>query len=894
LFRALGTTPLTLIVVRVFHHSTATSLLLTSSNSVSTTVTTQEPLNEPPPRIVSSWLRLSDPVSITPGTFHSGSWTPAASLLNNSTILRHCSGYSHIRFDMEVEVLFTPSAYHSGVFVVCWQPMCLASAGYADTIPSATDLTHRRIQASQKYGTMINLRDDHTAKLTIPFFYHTERMPLAASSNAGGYGVLQVEALTKLGDVGANRNLTYSVRARLINVELSGKSVILQSSTITQLADIVGDTTSTLSAVGQIASLAMGDPATSAAAAAMGQVGSNVASAMRDVAHLAEEFGFCNDISTAPPTYIYPTLMPALWSADISCPIPFFGIAPRSSMATVADDEDSDDLLNIKSLCSRPSYITTIETTLPIATGNIIFDAFVAPGYTRYVALTGTAGLTYTGLVDTPARYVANMFQGWRGTVCFKFILSSTQFTKGSVRINYSNNGQVTTFPAALDTLVAPIEWDFSKSSSIVVKIPMSSSSDYLRCVPSWSDGVAVANAFLPNRQHTYSAYELSSLPAIPATYDSAFFNGALSLQVGNTFCNGTDDDVISIAVVTWLEEAEFTGTSISDPTVGVSLSSPYDLHSETQEVMVDLIPDAPPMRQPIYLSEKVESLRPLLLKANLADVYIPDSSNAITDASAISVEYLTHAVPPGHGWTHPITVGYRSINAASVKDKINGTGAGSNTLYFYQPNLPFHWIVAMFAGWRGSVNWRFMAYNSQRSGPTFSFLGPERLLATTVSEIPGDTAFSNVGSLLELTSSDTWPLQFYANTAFQRKGAAGLDVTNLSTSKTTSCSIPYPSLDRFLPTSTTYLKRPDVYALGYPTFKGRSRLFNNYLRLNLLYKYNTSDAVSRALPLTSAAVEAYFSTGTDFNCVHFISTPVVYVNRIVSGFAQIPTPLTA
>lgn len=900
------------MVVLTFYNSTAShtsSTLLTSSNAVSVPTKSEERDN-PHRKVFDTWLRVGDPSTWNVGSYLSATFTPAATVFNNATILKHMAGYSHYKFDLEVEVLFAPSAYHSGVVVVSWHPIANTTAvAYSTCIPvhSGNDVSFRRMQCSQKYGTMINLSTDHTARLTIPFIYPTERMAIATTANANGYGCLQVESLTSLRDVSANRNLTYSVRVRAINVELTGKSIILQSDTafdspyelhssvIKSVSEYVAEGSNIISTVGAVAGAALGQPEVSAAAASMGDLGAGLAESMRDVAHLAEQFGFSNDISTAPPTSIYPTLSPALWSSDVSCPIPYFGVAPKSTMATVGEGEDATDPLNIRSLCCHPSYIGTIEMNTPTATGTVIFDAYVTPGYSRYGTRTGSAALTYTTLVDTPSRYVANLFSSWRGTVCYKFILANTPYTKGSARICYSHSPALPTVTPALDPLIAPVEWDFSKSSSVVVKVPMSGSSDYLRCVPSYSDGLFLSGTNFPGRVTTFSCYSATSLPAITAAYSPYFYNGRITVQVGNVAFNGTDDDVISIAVVTWLEDADFAHI-IADPTTGVGLDDPYDLHSATETAEVDVNPDAPIPSQPIYLSEKVESLRPLILKGYLADYWVPVDTSA-DDSGLVSVRYRTYLWPPGHGACAPATVGRLRCNQTYVKQKMDGSGSSTNQLYHFQPNLPFHWIAGMFLGWRGSLNWKFFPIYSHRYNTDFTNAGPDDTYVTIGPELLYNGLFTGVHHLKD--SSSAWTVmsdvfgsdrEVTPDFSSHRATKVGVDVSG-KVHGATSLSAPYPSLDRFLPCSSNFFKRSDVYDVNTPIPHVYSARLTNYL----IYHYSTyrlTSTTPATITPTEANVSCYFSAGTDMNFFHFIATPIVYVNYLPGGISQDPPPL--
>lgn len=487
----------------------------------------------------------------------------------NANINNKIKGFSKLRGSLKLSFVINASPFHYGAFCFAYKPltwndstsMSVAgtptgvimfefrdqSGGQIDNDTMTNNTIPKWSALSQRPHVMLYPQENTHAELVVPFILGNDFLhSLSLGSNQAGFlGKLDCVSFMPLTSsaTASAQSINIDIFAELLHAEVEGPSIQRQG------ADEYNDqrpVSSTASAVARAAGALGSVPV-------IGPYAIATSWAAETVAKIAAWFGFTNTINIGP---IVPNrvVMATRW-ADTEAHVPTAKLAldPRNELSI--DNSicgvSRTDHMTIAEIAAKP-YLAMVSTwTTANAVGYRLVNGLVAPAHFQSSTFVAGAGETIlTGVTGTkavnmsPAMWMAQCFEFWRGDMVLDFTILASKFHRGRLRFVYDPAGNSTNFQ---EGYVLSRVFDIGEDKHYRVTIPYQGFRPFLNTIP-YTNGLSSTNII-------DSGGNVASVAGITLAY----YAGTYSLMVMTEMSGPLDKDVTILTRVSWAN-LEFAG----------------------------------------------------------------------------------------------------------------------------------------------------------------------------------------------------------------------------------------------------------------------------------------------------------------------------------------------
>lgn len=761
----------------------------------------------------------------------------------NTAVKKKLDNFNLFRGNLILTFTINGTPFHAAMF--------LASYSYLNSRNEGAGRTDFNvlINRSQRPHVFLNASTSKGGCLCIPFF-HPQNF-LAANSNVVNSTLMGRVDIDSLGTVkqlnGGTDAITITVFAHLEDVELSGPTVALSAQSAPSLHsfdlfDIEAQARDEYDTTGLISGPASAVAAIAGSLSEVPYIGpfalatSIGASAIGGIARL---FGYSKppqvgDVSRMRNTPA--TNLAMCEGTDLSQKLTATGkqeltIDPRTFGMPVEDN------LSLCYYTKRESIVRSFKWDPSDAVGDYIFACAVHPMLDEQTTVFTPP--THTIIDQTSLGFASRCFSEWSGSLKFRFQIIASQYHRGKLAIIYDPKGPISTtnpFNVAYNTIIDLAEGrDFTLTFNWQQEVP------YKRIKNS---GESTLDSVIP--------------PVVVGGYTppADISNGCFYVRVVNELV--TPDGTTDVDIIMSISAGDdFELVNPSGFNMGVSVFEPqsvcscvdfsmFDLEcqsaveevpveenapeAETMEVVVtDGVTSAMDQKALMFYGERITSFRQLLKRS----CFYRTLSSISTANDIRSVLYTLKAMP--------LTQGYDPNGV----DTANG-----GTPYNYVNYTYITYLKHAFAGWRGSIRWKFFPATNTSKVSVQRQTGTERLTASTYAPF----ASSTWNSFITNNALTRDELRYYANTG------AGEAITQARTMDSLEVEIPYHIPYKFSRTTDGF------------------QVLNANSSANVYPGGDSFLLMVRSREDTSACVvDAYVSAGEDFALTGFVGAPRVY-----------------
>lgn len=748
----------------------------------------------------------------TDGTAVANRWSyyPWHLYFTNPVIQNKLQNYAFIRCKLKVKIILNASPFLYGALMAYYEPLV---AYRQNSIVKFDAATRWFITASQLPHRMLYPHESQGAEMELPFLYHKNWLPTSLAAEFQNMGQLTVTNMTLLrsANAAASQSITAAIYVWAEDVELSGPTVGLTLQGMDEYG--TGPISAPASALADVAGRLKGVPFLSRFATAT-EIGASA------VSRIAKLFGFTNVPVIADIHSMQPVTAPPLASTEIGFPIQKLTFDPKNELSISPSDIGCGnvDELAIEHIVQREAFFYSQLWTTGQAQGALIFRYAVTPNVIEQVAGSG-----FSTNYPTPTAWLGRLFRYWRGDLIIRIRVISSQYHKGRLLIAYDPLGtSASNLPIVSNTegQVFTQIVDIGEQGDIEIRIP------YQQAFP-----------WLIN-ENNWGSYVFPYGNDASWVNDDTRYNGTLTVRVLTKLTAPVPTaDVPILFYIRGAENLEFAspievGENISALTV--QSQDVYDETSPSEIIDVGGGTGGPdPHRYRMNHGEAVKSLRTLLRRFNLSEVYLNSAANS--QPCVIYKDRFSR---------FPLQYGYDTHGIHSAKGTVT---PASNFAYNFTKNTVFNYLAPAFIGLRGSTFWHINVESQ------------EPLSVVSVVRAPWDTGDASRGVTYQNSTSVSGHAAFHM--ANLSACAAGAALTNQRTSASLSVGCPNYTLAKF--------EYCNPYNFSSPTIS------DGTAGENLVLNISTNNSIVANSP--TMKVFKYFSVGTDFNFFFFLAVPCYY-----------------
>lgn len=758
----------------------------------------------------------SDTFTTTPHTVY-----PWEAFFGNTFIKKKIENYARVNCTLKVTIRFNASPFYYGLMRAIYDPLNSSRFDPA----SAVDL----IPMSQTPGMYLEPQTTSSCEMTLPFLWPNNWLDVTNTNEFHHMGKLFFEIFSPLRSANgvASTGISVTTYVHAENVIVAGPTakLALQTQVVapSELVIQSGVVSKPATAVAKYANYFTSIPVIGPFARAI-NVG---ASAVSAIAHM---FGYSNPPVLDNVTPVHPTAFSEFANVDVSAPNEVLALDPNNQVTIdnrVTGADSSDDLA-IANLVQRESYLSQTTWTSSDSTGTKLFSIAVTPCPGLDVAAT-----SQTFLYHTPASFAGRMFRFWHGTMVYKIKVVKSKYNKGRLLVVWDPAGLVA--PIGVETAVFTKVFDLSTDDD-----------EFEFVVPYKSHWPWLSNKFTQNSLNVRT----------DAVFDKTEHNGTITVSVQNVLTGPAASPAVDVLIYSYgKEDVQFAGprplpqnTTIFGVQSGAVDGSALSYSEHLPEITV---------------GERVASLRALLHRTThsitqVAGVFGPAGSPLLAGIYHTTNRY--NRLPPEWGFADAESFGWTT--------SILGTG---NKRCNYARTHPINWVLAAFAGYRGSVVAHASVNGEGGGSKGINSIVMDRTWASAI--IGAAASVRNVNYDLRLVTDGPSFLSYITSVDMDppamSTGQGGMTLTQGRTQMGCSAVIPQYNPCRFYP---TWYK--DVIPNA-PVRSAGTRLYDGF-RVDL--NFHKDDTTTTVFP----EIDLYYSTGVDFNPVFFVGVPRLY--RYVMG----------
>lgn len=722
------------------------------------------------------------------GTSIDTSLAPWYNFFVDAAIKRKIDNYAFIRCDLHIKVMINASPFYYGALLVSFNPL-------VGLYESAQIAANSLVPLSQRPNIVIYPQKSSGGEMVLPFVYPREWLDITSASDLQAIGRLHLDSFDVLRS--ANSNVGTSVDIQIYawaeNVELSGLTVRLavqgsRDGPISKPASAVARATGMLSKVPVI-----GNFMTSASMAA------------QTVSDIAGMFGYTKTPTIDDVVAFKNLPFHGLATAEISDATERLCVDSKNELTldTVSIGDTSNDSLHISNFVGHNSYLTSYTWQSSDAATTLLWNSYVTPFMSEVNA--GTGQSTVNG---TPMWLVSNLFDYWRGDIIFEFKVICTKYHRGRLRVSWDPIGAlpytVESNPEVYNYII-----DISDTDTVSLRVPYTQRTAYQK-IPSDLKSVIYSTNVLERD-----------------TSDTV--NGILTVRVLNELTSPVDTSQVTVLVyVRGAENLEFaTPKKIPEELAYFTVQTDIDFAGSSS---VD------PNINLIYMGEKVENLRSLMMRCNFHR------------AQTVSIH-------PTREDYHITTMNrrplYRGFDPNGINSAKNIVATPTASPYNFVTNTPYHMISQCFLGERGSFTWKM----------DFDCVEPATILVSRPKTTLTTAGYAWTLTDLNATSTDKTVAVF----SDHEETNSGALLINQRTNTGISVNLPQYSIVSFIETA------PDQRVEGLHNITK-----DDSMNISLVQKESQIDTTQ------SGFFKYYFQVGPDYAPVFFMNVPTMFIYNSV------------
>jgi hypothetical protein len=661
---------------------------------------------------------LSRPIKIADYTWSTGgflnaTFNPWTLFFTNPRVENRLNNYNLIRADLHLKVVVNGNGFYYGRGLFCYGPF----GGPTQDTLSQTTAIQDLVQWSQRPKIFIDPTNSMGGEMVIPWHYYRNNGWTQNQFWASEMGQIWIYSPNILKHAnGGTEPVTVSVFAWAENVDLSVLTSMDMGGLTPQSGELelfpqAGDETEEANSKGVISG-----PASAIAKWAgylssipvIGPYATATSKAAGLTSEIASSFGYCKPVITKAPEPYRPTPVSALANVNVPDVTNKLSVDHKQELTIdpVIAGIGESDLLSIKSIASRESYLATFSWPKTSVAESLLWNMRIDP---VQWATTGTDFLfPACAMAALPFRY-------WTGTMKIRFQIVASAFHKGRLKFVYD--------PNQIDGTEYNINYmkivDIASEQDVTLEI-----------------GLGQADTLLG---HAYPGTTL--LTAMQNTtslnYASDIGNGILGVYVVNTLT--TPESVVNndIEINVYVSMGDDFEVFVPDPYYQNFVFEPQSgsledlvLEPQSGEISGMTVPESEHTDEPnapiqtksesiavestnlpetnlVFTGECISSFRSMLKRYNRFTAFCP------TDYLAMEMHYQANAFPF-----------LRGNVAGAVHTRVGPAQ------YNFCNTVLLHWVTYAFSGWRGAIRWKMIPKKTAKSS------------VSTVSRHVGSSAF--------------------------------------------------------------------------------------------------------------------------------------------------------
>lgn len=757
---------------------------------------------------------LSRPVKI-----HSVNWglgntvdesiNPWHLFLNNDSIKYKLHNYAFIRGDLHIKVMLNASPFYYSGLLVSYKPL----EGLYHSAPIIYNGLEELVPLSQLPHLLVLPQTSEGGEMVCPFIYPYEWLRIhgtTGTTDTTQMGELHIDSFSTLRTASSAAGTSIDVQfyAWMDNVQLSGLTVSLavqsdeyECGAISKPASAIARASGMLSNLPIIGSFMT---ATSIGAEA--------------TANIAALFGYSKVPVVEDVIPVKNLPFHGLATTDISDATEKLTIDSKNEL-TVNNQcigEMTSDPLLIKEIVQRPSYLTKFTWAAADASDKLLWNTYVSPFMTSFTLLANSRRIN-----AVPMYLPSTMFSFWRGDIVIELKFLCTQYHRGRVKVAWDPVGDVSatadTTPQAYTSVI-----DIANNASMKITIPYCQRASYLKVPTSYTANYYGTSALSPDSSDTV--------------------NGIFTVRVLNELTSPiTSADIEVLVFVYGRENLEFAAPKPINEDIYYYTVQSMDTPLHPDEITLGESSTVDENINLVYMGEKIESLRSLLMRSTMSRV-VPIPLNATTEGSRVT--FLQNR--------RPLFKGYDT----SGVDSALGHASGVSHSYNWVTNSPYCMLSACFLGERGSITWK-VDYDG--TSPVSFKVDRIRYPLFSADYAPVVTQFS--------TANEYGTMKDY--TTRQADSAAGSALINQRTNAGLSANLPMYAQIAYLDTS------PNTRTEGLSQISATDAMNFEFQQLDV-----QNVAGDRQL------CSLWFNVGPDHSLFYFLNVPTMFYYN-----AGVPNP---
>lgn len=742
--------------------------------------------------------------------------------LNNAVIRNKLNNYAFLRAKLCVKVIINATPFHYGCMRVAYEPnVNVAGTGSRTTKIRTNPVSSLPLIApySQLPGAWVLPADNSGGEIHVPFFRHTNWLPLRNANDVRSMGVLTYYVAFPLTVASATGSSSVSIStfAWLEDVELGGATAELTlqardeyDGVISAPAKAVSTAAAALASVPVIGKFAK---ATSIGAGA--------------IANMAGLFGFTNTPVIDNVHAVVPVVGVHLATSEIGTPVQKLALDPKQELSIDPGMHglDGEDQMSIDYIAKKRSTLVMGGWSTSDSVGAVLYNARVSP------MLFGRVEILDAGLVSranrvyhTPMSYLGMMFTHWKGDIIFEIEIICTKFHKGRLKIAWDPIGSGGTVALPENTVYTTI-LDIGENNKATFRVPFHQAFAWQRL-----RGIANDNWTPGNTLNT----------------DPVFDNGLLIVSVLTPLMSPVSPQNVGVKVSVYSATVEYANpssylgdTSTTAPPSFFAVQARDELDVEASVVTLGDNGVMHPERYCLNFGERIASLRTLLHR------------HSLYDTSSVGADVATRTVLYRKSYSrHPPMFGYDPAGWTSLNRLLTG-GTSFGTV---APTHPITYVEMMYGGSTGGIN-----FVVNTSADLFPYVGDVRIQRLTDTSRNGDR--NGVVAATINAGTTTGAYNRFMNMSVPSSGTAGAAFTNTITNGSINFNYPMMTGVNFNYTD------PTTYQVGNPA----DQTNRECVSMEVYVKQAVASSVTGVLTFTT-----YAGTGVDYNCLWWLCCPTL------------------
>jgi len=580
---------------------------------------------------------------------------PWSLYMSHPFVIKKIQNYRFFNAKLRVKVMINGNPFYYGRALMSYNPF-----GFGTRAPTRTlgYVVIDNIERSQRPHVEINPTHSLGGEMLLPWFYPK---PLASFTNdLNKIGRITLSSYQRLEHANVSTTpVSVTVLAWCDSINLAGPTNVLRSEAADEYGD--GIVSKPAKAVARLSGSLSKVPYIGPYMTAT-QIGAD------SISRIASLFGFSRPVSVSPPMKVRHSPMPNLAYSSIEETTEKLTLDPKQGLTidpkTLGYDKDE---MMVSDIAKRESYLTRFRWNPDYADDRILFTSYVLPNLHNKATVDGVPEMHFT-----PMAYAAQPFHYWRGSITYKFVVATSDYHRGRLRIVYDPKVTSPLYGGAYSRIV-----DINETREFEVTIGWNREQQWLECkhIFDYSNDIN----FNPE-------------PVIEFTNLDRYANGILSVYVLNSLTVPNDADTGDKYVNVFvkggddLEFAALDGRLLSSLKVSRNnMTSECNYISESKD-QYDLTPD-----DHLAAVGQVKTIPELTL------IHFGETFHSIRDILKRYSEFEV-VTDPGTPFTQTFIAWRRDI--FNFPRPSTSSAGRQNTL--------ISWFSCPYAAWRGGIRYKY------------------------------------------------------------------------------------------------------------------------------------------------------------------------------------------